>query len=135
MSSPSSGSKLILIDMRDRQYELLADTADDAESWIKELVAIRDAELMKNLLEKSLRQSWTFTPSGKAIRIDAMDALLLQRERDRECDRMSMASLTLDNDREESACTQEEIVLEKGQAKFKDRNTASDCCSCIPLIF
>lgn len=44
----SSLNKTILIDLRDRQYILLAETVEDCKSWIHELLSIREAEHMRS---------------------------------------------------------------------------------------
>jgi hypothetical protein len=50
----SSLNKTILIDLRDRQYMLLAETVEDCKSWIHELLSIREAEHMKSKLLKAI---------------------------------------------------------------------------------
>jgi hypothetical protein len=50
----SSMNKTILIDLRDRQYILLAETVEDCKSWIKELLSIREAEYMRSKLLKAI---------------------------------------------------------------------------------
>lgn len=46
----SSLRKSILIDMRDRQYLLVAETVEDCTSWINEFLSIRETESLKNKL-------------------------------------------------------------------------------------
>jgi hypothetical protein len=50
----SSLNKTILIDLRDRQYILLAETVEDCKSWIKELLFVREAECMRSKLLKAI---------------------------------------------------------------------------------
>ena len=124
--SPTNGSRTILIDMRDRQYELMADTVEDAELWLKELVSIRDAELTSNQLEKSIRQQWSFTSSGKATRIDL--PLLNFAPRDSN-------PVTLDN--EATNCTSDSLVSHSEKGKNDDIHApiSSSCCLCLPVNF
>lgn len=121
--SPSNGNRTILIDMRDRQYELLADTVEDAELWLKELVAIRDTELVSSQLEKSIRQHWNFTGSGKAVRNEFAP-------RDAGCD----SDVTRDSSHMNSAAITEDDLpqqLVKGKKKF----LPNEWCLCMPVRF
>lgn len=130
--SPLSGSyKTILIDMCDRQYELLADTVEDALLWMKEILKIRDAELVKIQLERSMRQNWTFSASGKAVRHDFSEGS--SSRRGLSFDRSSVTTVSVD-ERVETNLTVEDSQTQRVFGLIPDiRNRA--CCSCIPIKF
>lgn len=121
--------KTILIDMRDRQYELLADTVEDARSWMKELTKIREAELIKSLLERSIRQNWTFTLSGKAVRKISSESM----KRQKESDALMVSGLHVAvEEREESSLMADRKIDEKSGLLVV---SSAVCCSCIPKLF
>lgn len=132
MMSPSD-SKSILIDTRDRQYELMADTVDDAQLWFKELLAIREKVLITSHLEKSIRQNWTFTPSGKAIKRGHDGSLHEFREQGRYSERTS-AAVTIDNDREDTNLTTEDVVVAPEKKIFGVLNSGGCCMCLLPLM-
>ena len=133
MMSPSISSKTILIDTRDRQYELLAETVDDAHLWLKELLAIRETALITSQLEKSIRQNWSFTSSGKAVRRDHDSGNYMFREAGRDSE-MTSAAVTIDNDREETRLTTEDVVAVPAKRKLRILDSEG-CCLCLPVMF
>lgn len=133
MLSPTIGSRTILIDTRDRQYELLAESVEDAMLWLKEFLSIRDTVLITSHLERSIRQNWAFTSSGKATRKYLGEAPCLEREMERHSE-MSSALVTSDNDREGSCSTTEEVTHRPSKEQSRSRKyDYYDCCSCIPV--
>ena len=133
MMSPSISSKSILIDTRDRQYELLADTVEEAQLWLNELLAIRETALITSHLEKSIRQTWLFTSSGKAVRRDAESSNCMYREAGRDSE-ITSAAVTIDNDREETRLTTEDTVAAPAKKKFGIFDSGG-CCLCLPVMF
>jgi PH domain len=127
LSPHSGGHTTILIDMCDRQYELIADTVEDAQLWMNEILKIRDAELMRCQSERSTRQNWTFTASGKTLRNSYFEASGVSR--DPSFDRLSIATESVD-ERDETDFTVEDLQT---QRSFFIRNRV--CCSCIPVMF
>jgi PH domain len=121
--------KTILIDMRDRQYELLADTVEDARSWMKELTKIREAELIKSLLERSIRQNWTFTLSGKAVRNRSTESF--KRQKEAESSSKSEHHVAVEERRESNLMADARMDEKNGLLVVR----TAVCCSCIPKIF
>ena len=120
LSPQSGGYTTILIDMCDRQYELIADTVEDAQLWMDEILKIRDAELIKSQVERSNRQNWSLSASDKVVG---------NRHREYSFDRMSIATESVD-EREETALTVEDSLTQRSH--FICNRV---CCSCIPVIF
>ena len=121
--------KTILIDMRDRQYELLADTVEEARSWMKELTKIREAELIKSLLERSIRQNWTFTLSGKAVRNRSTESF--KRQKEAEASSFSERHVAVEEQGESKLMADGKMDEKNGLLVVK----TTLCCSCIPKLF
>jgi PH domain len=127
LSPQSGGYTTILIDMCDRQYELIADTVEDAQLWMNEILKIRDAELIKTLSARSTQQNWTFSASGKAAKNDFSRSSGVFR--DPSSDRLSIATESVDG-HEETDFTVEDLQPQRSLI-IRDRV----CCSCIPVMF
>lgn len=126
-SAQSGGYTTILIDMCDRQYELTADTVDDAQLWMNEILKIRDAELIKSQSERSTLQNWAFSASAKAARHDFFEASGVRR--DPSFDRLSIATESVD-EREET-----DLTVDDSQKQMSHFIRNRVCCSCIPVMF
>lgn len=130
-SSSRCGQKTILIDMRDRQYGLLADSVDDAQSWVKELLRIRDAQMIKCQLVRPIRQNWANALPCREFNGDNEEELSAEGERDGSIDRFSLATVSADEHNDTV------LTAEDAQPRKKKSNDLIflDCCLCLPAIF
>lgn len=126
-SSLQCDQKTILIDMRDRQYGLLADSAEDAQSWIKELLRIRDVQAIKCLLDRPIRQNWA---NSMSVELNGDTEEKSSSERGRNGS-LSLATVSAD-ERSVTVLTVEDAHPRK--AKPRDL-IQFDCCYCLPAIF
>ena len=126
-SSAQCGQKTILIDLRDRQYGLLADSVEDAQSWIKELLRIRDVQAIKCLLDRPVRQNWANSMSG-VFNADTEEKSSSERGRN---ESLSLATMSADV-RSNSVLTVEDVHPRRTKPRDLIR---FDCCFCFPVIF